>query len=288
MCKGALTSLLLATVVACSALADGLSVLVGQPCPFIGTRVTFGLRADVRRISSQPTEEWDRERSQWIRGFDTSYADSFFDEYGALRWVLATPDAGSDATASRTAIYGAWYDVEVEAGAATLRRYQVYSMRELVLYETQWYWVRPGVYRVVVPYPPAWYEVETKDGSIVLIRTYDRDFARSGSTTYYGDAGYPVRAESYDREGSISSTTVYENGLKTELVRGEHRHRYTYRDGHLVTDLYQGPGIQRETTYEYVLDGKGNWTEMRTYVDDGTGRKLLRRETRTIEYYGSG
>jgi len=286
MCR-ALISLLIALSVAQGAVADRLAVRLGQQCPFIKTRTNADLRGDVKRVDHWFGQEWDEGRSLWIREFDAQIASYFFDENGVLRRIVAQGFTDSGLPESTFLSYGVWYDVEIEGGAVAVRRYQEYSMRQLKLYEMEWYWVSPGVFRVVVPYPPARYEVETRNGSIVLIRTYDREFRRSGSTTYYGEAGYPVRTESYENDGSIGSTTLYENGMKTEFSRGEHSYRYSYQDGRLVTERYEGGGIRRETTYEYVLDEKGNWTEKRTYVDEGGGRKALRRETRTIEYYGS-
>ena len=287
MCKGALTSLLFALLVVPCLATDEPRVRLEQQCPFIKSRNTWNLLGAVRRVDRWFGEIWDEQRRQWRSEFDAQIGGYFFDEYGLLRRIVAESFADGGPPGSTVVTYGVWYDAEVEAGAVTIRRYQEYSGRELKLYGNQWYWVRPGVYRVVIPYPAEWYEVETKDESIVLIRTFDKDFVWCGTTTYYGDAGYPVRAESYDRDGSINSTTLYEKGLKTQFTRGERRYRYTYREGLVVAELYEGPGVRRELTYEHVLDAKGNWTEMRTYVDDGTGRRLLRRETRTIEYYGS-
>jgi hypothetical protein len=91
----------------------------------------------------------------------------------------------------------------------------------------------------------------------------------------------------YDEKGRLRAVE-YLVAPKVPNISSVQEERYSYtgdaRFPHTVTALMQD-GTTRATTFEYVLDARGNWIERRTYFVSAQGTTLRKTETRLVEYY---
>ena len=139
------------------------------------------------------------------------------------------------------------------------------------------YWTYAQTIGRGAPEVAVYYAVSGRRPELRSKRVLDRN--RTGHVYTYGGGGQVILDEEHKDGRVVRRSDPSEAGRRPDA--------YTYEGAALWPSAEESyvKGQKRVWRYRYILDGRGNWTEKRTFEAAGEHERPVAIDRRTLEYY---